>query len=336
MDLRPKNSLIQWLVEQGFTVFVISWINPGRELAGKDFEDYLLQGPLQALEAIEQATGEQRVNGIGYCLGGTLLAITSAYMAGKRKPRIGACTLLTTLLDFAHPGELEVFIDEDQLQALEKRMERRGYLDGSEMAVTFSMLRANDLIWAFFINNYLLGKGPFPFDLLYWNADSTRMPAKMHSFYLRNMYQKNRLPKPGGIMLAGRPIDLGKSRVPVYFLAALEDHIAPWQSVYEGSRLLSGPRRFVLSSSGHIAGVINPPASSKYGYWINTENPPTWQEWFADAQRNEGSWWLDWSSWLGRYGGEQVPARIPGDGRLAVIEEAPGSYVRLRNAVAAG
>ncbi|MCP5419772.1 MAG: class I poly(R)-hydroxyalkanoic acid synthase [Gammaproteobacteria bacterium] len=335
MDLRPKNSLIKWLVDQGLTVFVISWINPGRELADKNFEDYLLLGPLQALEAIEKATGERQVNGVGYCLGGTLLAIATAYLAGKRKQRFKACTFLTTLLDFAEPGELEIFIDEEQLQSLEKRMERRGFLDGSEMAMTFSLLRANDLIWAFFINNYLLGKEPFPFDLLYWNADSTRMPATMHSYYLRNMYQKNALPQPGGIELAGQPIDLRKSKVAAYFLAAVEDHIAPWKSIYMGCHQLSGPRRFVLSSSGHIAGVINPPATSKYCYWLNAENPPTWKEWFANAERLEGSWWPDWGNWLGQYGGDRIPARIPGDGQLAVIEDAPGSYVRIRNTAAA-
>jgi len=330
MDLRPKNSLIKWCVEQGLTVFIISWINPDRDLADKDFEDYLLEGPLAALDAIEQATGEREVNGIGYCLGGTLLAITTAYLADQGVRRINACTFLTTLLDFSKPGELEVFLDEEQLSALEKRMERRGYLEGSEMAMTFSMMRANDLIWAFFINNYLLGKEPFPFDLLYWNSDSTRMPARMHSFYLRNMYQKNALIKPGGITLAGRPIDLRKFDVPAYFLAAFEDHIAPWTAVYQGSRSLQTSRRFVLSSSGHIAGVINPPATSKYCYWVNTEDAPTHERWFADAKRYEGSWWLDWIDWLSQQAGDKIPARIPGAGKLPVIENAPGSYVRIR------
>ena len=330
MDLRPKNSLLKWCVDQGFTVFIISWVNPDERLAHKNFEDYLLQGPLAALNAIEQATGERQVNGAGYCLGGTLLSCTTAYLAAQGDDRISTCTFLTTLLDFAHPGELEIFIDEEQLTALEKGMARRGYLDGSEMAATFSMLRANDLIWSFFINNYLLGREPFPFDLLYWNSDSTRMPATMHSFYLRNFYQKNRLKQPGGITLADQPIELARVQVPAYFLAAIEDHIAPWKSIYEGSRLLSGPVRFALAGSGHIAGVINPPASNKYCYWINTNTPESPERWFGGAERHEGSWWMDWLHWVEPYAGDQVPARVPGAGNLAVIEDAPGAYVKVR------
>jgi len=331
MDLRPKNSLIKWAVDQGFTVFLISWVNPDEKMAENTFDDYLKDGPLAALDAIEQATGESEINALGYCLGGTLLGITNAYLAAKDTPRISSSTYMTTMLDFSQPGELEVFIEEEQIASLEKRMAAKGYLDGSEMARTFSMLRANDLIWSFFINNYLLGKDPFPFDLLYWNSDSTRMPVKMHSFYLRSFYLRNRLKDIGGISLLGTPIDLRQVKIPTYFLSAIEDHIAPWKSNYAGSLLFSGPVRFVLSGSGHIAGPINPPSANKYCYWTNTqERVADPDEWLKEAQQTEGSWWPDWYKWLSSHSGEQVPARVPGAGRLPVIEEAPGSYVKLR------
>ncbi len=331
LDLRPKNSFVKCWTEQGFTVFLISWVNPDPDLAEKNFEDYLLQGPVAALDAVEQATGECEVNCLGYCLGGTLLAATAAYLSALGYAgRIHSCTFYTTLLDFAHPGELEVFIDEEQLAALERRMARRGFLEGNEMAATFSLLRANDLIWSFFINNYLLGREPFPFDLLYWNSDSTRMPAKMHSFYLRNMYQRNLLREPGGITLVGVPIDLRRIQAPAFFLATVEDHIAPWKAVYEGSLLLSGPVHFALSGSGHIAGVINPPVNNKYGYWTHSAHPATPELWFEGAGQHEGSWWVDWRQWIEPLAGPQVPARLPGAGRLPVLEEAPGSYVGVR------
>jgi len=330
LDLQPKNSFIKWAVDQGHTVFVISWVNPDERLAEKDFEDYLVEGSLATLDAIEKATGEREVNGVGYCLGGTLLMCTQAHLAEKDQQRIASTTCLTTLLDFSQPGELEVFLDEDQVSSLERLMDERGYLDGAEMATTFNMLRANDLIWSFFINNYLLGKEPFPFDLLYWNSDSTRMPARMHSFYLRNMYLENNLAKPGGIQLNGTPIDLRKVQVPVYFLSTVEDHIAPWRATYAGTQLVGGPVKFVLGGSGHIAGVVNPPDKQKYGFWTNKELPPSPSDWFQLAKKNEGSWWLDWQEWIKAYAGDMVPAREPGSGELSVIEEAPGSYVKLR------
>lgn len=330
MDLRPKNSLIKWAVDQGFTVFLMSWINPDEKMAEKAFEDYIKEGPLAALDAIEEATGESEVNALGYCLGGTLLATTNAYLAANNKPRILSGTHLTTMLDFAEPGELEVFIEEEQIASLEKRMAAKGYLDGTEMATTFSMLRANDLMWSFFINNYLLGKDPFPFDLLYWNSDSTRMPAKMHSFYLRNLYQHNRLKDPGGVSVLGTPIDLSQIKVPAYFLSAVEDHISPWKSNYAGSRILSGPVRFVLSGSGHIAGPINPPSANKYFFWTNPKFPNGADEWLKEAKQTEGSWWPDWYKWLSKLSGDKVPARVPGSGKLKVIEDAPGSYVKMR------
>jgi polyhydroxyalkanoate synthase len=330
LDLRPRNSFVRWAVSQGHTVFMISWVNPDAKLAEKNFEDYMQEGYLAALDAIERATGEREVNAIGYCLGGTLLSSTLAYMAAKKDDRIKSATFFVTLTDFEDAGELGVFIDEEQLKALEEKMNKRGYLEGSEMATTFNMLRANDLIWSFVVNNYLLGNDPFPFDLLYWNADSTRMPAKMHSFYLRKMYQENLLSKPGGITLSGVPIDLRKIKTPAYFLSTREDHIAPWKSTYRGTQLLSGPKRFVLAASGHIAGVVNPPDSGKYSHWINKDLPGDAEEWFKGATEMAGSWWPDWHRWVSALGKEQVPARIPGKGKLKAIEDAPGSYVKVR------
>jgi len=330
LDLRENNSFIKWMVDQGLTVFVISWINPDARHADKDFTSYLDEGPLAALDAIEKATGEKEVNALGYCLGGTLLATLLAYMAAKKDKRIVSATFMTALTDFSNPGELGVFIDEGQLDNLELRMIERGFLEGSEMAETFNMLRGNDLIWSFVINNYLMGRDPFPFDLLHWNTDATRMPARMHSYYLRNMYLNNRLREPGGITLGGVPIDLSKVTLPTYFAASMEDHIAPWKTTYAGPLLMRGKGRFTLSGSGHIAGMINPPSANKYGYWINDALPENPDDWLAGAKQHEGSWWNDWREWLGHFTGPQVAARVPGKGKLKVIEAAPGSYVRMR------
>lgn len=329
LDLRPKNSFIRWAVDQGHTVFVASWVNPDESLAEKGFDDYMREGVLAALDAIEAATGEREVNAIGYCLGGTLLATTLAHMAAKRDARIKSATYFVTLTDFEQPGELGVFIDEEQLTALEDKMEKRGFLDGREMATTFNMLRANDLIWSFVVNNYLMGQDPFPFDLLYWNDDSTRMPAKMHSFYLRRMYQQNDLIKPGGIEVLGTKIDLRKIKVPTYMISTREDHIAPWQSTYRATQVYAGKVRFVLAASGHIAGVVNAPDSGKYSHWINEDLPADPDAWLAGATELAGSWWPDWHRWTTALDNTQVPARKPGDGALTVIEAAPGSYVRV-------
>jgi polyhydroxyalkanoate synthase subunit PhaC len=330
LDLQPKNSFIKYAVDQGFTVFVVSWVNPDAEYAKKTFEDYMVEGPLAALDAIEQATGEREINAIGYCLGGTLLTCTLAYMATKRDNRIKAATFLATLTDFEDPGELGVFIDEEQLQAMDQMMAKRGYLDGREMSTTFNMLRANDLIWSFVINNYLLGKEPFPFDLLYWNSDSTRMPYAMHSFYLREFYQNNKLIEPGGIRFCDVDIDLSKIKLPVYLLATREDHIAPWTSTYVTTRLLRGDKTFVLAGSGHIAGVINPPTADKYGFWCGDRLPADPQAWLEGAKACKGSWWPHWSAWNAERSGELVAARVPGKGKLRPIEDAPGSYVKVR------
>jgi len=329
LDLREKNSFVKWAVAQGFTVFIVSWVNPDEALAAKTFEDYMDEGPLEALDAVKKATGEEKVNVIGYCLGGTLLASTLAFMASKNDDRINAATYFTAMTDFSEAGELGVFIDEEQLSALEEKMHRRGYLEGAEMATTFNMLRANDLIWSFVVNNYLLGKDPFPFDLLYWNSDSTRMPAAMHSFYLRKMYQENLLREPGGITLKDVPIDLRTIKTPTCMISTREDHIAPWKSTYAATQLFSGPVKFILAASGHIAGVVNPPDGGKYSYWTNSRNPKDPDAWFSGAEEHPGSWWPEWAKWLAKKSGTKVDARVPGDGKLKVIEDAPGSYVRV-------
>jgi polyhydroxyalkanoate synthase len=305
-------------------------VNPDARLAQKGFEDYMFEGPLAALDAMEQATGEREANVIGYCLGGTLLACTLGYMKAKGDDRFKSATYFVAMVDFKDPGEITVFIDEEQLQMLEGKMREHGYLEGRDMATTFNMLRANDLIWSFVVNNYLLGKDPFPFDLLYWNSDSTRMPAAMHSFYLRNMYQENRLTVPGGITLAGVPIDVYKIKTPSFLLSTKEDHIAPWKTTYSGTQMYKGPVKFTLSMSGHIAGVVNPPGS-KYGHWRNDQCPKTPEEWLEGATAVNDSWWPSWEEWMQRYSGGEVPARVPGDNKLKVIEDAPGSYVRVRS-----
>ncbi|HEY1721065.1 MAG TPA: class I poly(R)-hydroxyalkanoic acid synthase [Magnetospirillaceae bacterium] len=331
LDLRPKNSFVRWAVEQGHTVFVVSWVNPDAHLAAKTFDDYMKEGPLAALDAIEAATGEQQVDVVGYCLGGTLLACTLAYMATRKDERFVSATFMASLVDFHEAGDLTVFIDEAQLQSLEEKMDQRGYLSGSEMATTFNMLRANDLIWSFVVNNYLLGKDPFPFDLLYWNSDATRMPAAMHSFYLRKLYLENRLIEPGGISIARTPIDLRNLKLPIYIISTREDHIAPWKSTYAATQLYQGPVRFVLAASGHIAGIVNPPEAKKYNYWTNSKKPPrTADAWLEGAQAHDGSWWPDWQAWIEKYAGEKsIAPRIPGVGKLKAIEDAPGSYVRV-------
>lgn len=332
LDLRPRNSFVKWATDQGHTVFVASWVNPDEALAEKGFEDYMQEGVYAALDAIEQATGERQVNAIGYCLGGTLLATTLAHMAARRDTRIKTATYFVTMTDFEEAGELGVFIDEEQLSALEEKMGKRGFLEGSEMATTFNMLRANDLIWSFVVNNYLMGQEPFPFDLLYWNDDSTRMPARMHSFYLRRMYQANDLVKPGGIELLGVKIDLRKIKVPSYLISTREDHIAPWKSTYRATQIYGGPVRFVLAASGHIAGVVNPPESGKYSHWVSETLPADPDEWFQGATELAGSWWPDWHRWVtaqDKAAKDQVPARVPGTGALPALEDAPGSYVKV-------
>jgi polyhydroxyalkanoate synthase len=330
LDLREKNSYLKWLVDQGHTVFCISWVNPGPSLRNKNFEDYMIEGPVAALDAIEKATGEKDINAIGYCLGGTLLATTLSYLQKKKDERIKSATFLATLIDFKDPGEIGVFINDTAISALEKQMDAVGYFDGRVMAFSFNTLRENDLFWSFFINNYLKGERPSAFDLLYWNSDSTNLPATMHSYYLRNMYLHNKLIEKDGLELAGVKIDLSAVKIPTYFLSTAQDHIARWKGTYDGAKSFSGNTRFVLGGSGHIAGVINPPKANKYGYWTNDALPETADAWYQDAKQNDGSWWTDWQQWATKDDKAKVAKRIPGTGELKVIEDAPGSYVQAK------
>ena len=331
LDLTPEKSFIKWCVDQGLTVFVISWVNPDARLAEKSFEDYMREGPLAALDVIEQATGEREVNGVGYCVGGTLLAVTLAYMASKRDDRIASATLFAAQVDFTHAGDLKVFVDEEQIAAREREMSQRGYLEGRRMATAFNLLRSNDLIWPYVINNYLKGKEPAPFDLLYWNSDATRMPAANHSFYLRNCYLENRLSK-GEMVIGGNRLDLKNVTIPIYNLATREDHIAPAGSVLLGSKFFSGAVRFVLAGSGHIAGVVNPPDKMKYQYWTGPKpTSSNLDKWLAKAKQHAGSWWPDWLEWLKAQDSTEVSAREPGGGKLTPLEDAPGSYVKVRD-----
>ncbi|MGH1375957.1 MAG: class I poly(R)-hydroxyalkanoic acid synthase [Alphaproteobacteria bacterium] len=328
LDLRSGNSLIEWAVEQGHTVFAVSWVNPSSDLAQKQFEDYMSEGILSALDHIEDAAGEAQTNVVGYCLGGTLLATTLAYLTKKKQEsRIASATFLTTLLDFEHAGDMQLFLDDEQLGHLERLMDQHGVLDGKELQRTFSLMRANDLIWSFVVNNYLMGREPFPFDLLYWNDDCTNMPAAMHRFYLRNMYRDNKLIKAGGIEMKNVPIDLSQIKTPCHFISTKEDHIAPWIATYEGTKIMGGDVRFTLAASGHIAGVVNPPAKNKYCYWDNDTLADTSDAWFENAVQHDGSWWPAWQKWIETYTGEQVLPRKITKG----IEKAPGSYVKKRN-----
>ena len=329
LDLVPEKSFVKWAVDQGFTVFIVSWVNPGARLAAKTFEDYMREGLLAALEAVNHQCGVHHVNALGYCVGGTLLACTLAYMAAKGDDRIGSAGFLAAQVDFSAAGDLLVFIDDTQLKALEEMMAEQGYLDGSRMAAVFNMLRPRDLIWPYIVINYLLGKRPFPFDLLYWNSDSTRLPAANHAFYLREFYHLNRLSK-GEMQLGGVTLDLKAVTIPIYELATKEDHIAPAASVFRGAKLFGGPATFALAGSGHIAGVINPPVKKKYKFWsggpaVSLEN------WLTSATEHPGSWWPDWAAWLAKQSGAKVPARDPASGPLKPIEDAPGSYVKSRH-----
>ncbi|MBB3190829.1 class I poly(R)-hydroxyalkanoic acid synthase [Halomonas cerina] len=333
LDLRQDNSLVKWLVDQGHTVFLISWRNPGPEQRDLNWADYMQMGPIAAMEAIDQATGEKSVNLMSYCIGGTLAASTIAYLTSTRRGRkVKSSTYMTTLIDFRDPGELGVFLNETVLSGLEDKLEQDGYLDGRVMACTFNLLRENDLFWSFYINNYLKGDIPAPFDLLYWNTDGTNLPAGTHGWYLRNMYMENRLVQPGGIELDGVKIDMRKVSTPSYFISTREDHIAKWNSTYYGALLPKGPVKFVLGGSGHIAGIVNPPHKNKYGYWTNDALPETAEEWLEGAEKQEGSWWPHWQQWMTDNGyadpEKRVPARQPGEGELQVLEPAPGRYVK--------
>ncbi len=329
LDLNPEKSFIRWAVSQGLTVFCVSWVNPDERQAEKGFGDYMREGIFAALDAIEQATGERHVTAIGYCVGGTLLAVALAYMAAIGDERIESATFFTTQVDFTHAGDLKVFVDEEQVQAVEAMMKTRGYLEGSRMATAFNMLRPNDLIWPYVVNVYMKGKAPFPFDLLYWNSDATRMPAANHSFYLRNCYLENSLSK-GEMIIDNVKLDLGKVEIPVFNLATREDHIAPAVSVFLGSKSFGGPVEFVVAGSGHIAGVVNPPTKPKYGYRTGVVNGQTYEDWLGQATEHPGSWWPYWFEWVERQAPERVPPHQPGEGHLPALCDAPGTYVRMK------
>ena len=326
LDLNPEKSFIRWAVAQGLTVFCISWVNPDARQAEKAFGDYMREGVFAALDAIEAATGERRVTAIGYFVGGTLLAVTLAYMAAIADRRIESATFFTTQVDFTHAGDLKVFVDEPQIQAVEATMKTRGYLEGSRMANAFNMLRPNDLIWPYVVNVYLKGQAPFPFDLLYWNSDATRMPAANHSFYLRNCYLENRLAK-GEMTIENVRLDLSRVTIPVFNLATREDHIAPAKSVHLGSKSFGGPVEFVVAGSGHIAGVVNPPTKPKYGFRTGEVGQETYEDWLGTAAEHAGSWWPYWFAWVEAQAPERVPARDPVAGPLG---DAPGEYVRVK------
>lgn len=328
LDLKPENSLVRWLVAQGHTVFMISWVNPGPEFAEKSFSDYMQEGTLESLKQIRALTGEPDCNVAGYCLGGTLMAITMAWLAAQgRGSEIASATFLATLLDFRDSGDLRLFMDDEQLAAMDRDMSEKGVLEARKLQKTFSLLRSSDLIWSFVINNYLMGREPFPFDLLYWNDDSTNMPAAMHSFYLRKMYRDNLLAKPGGLNINGSSIDLGAVKTPAWFVSTREDHIAPWKATFAGTRLLGGPVEFTLSASGHVAGIINPPDKKKYCFWTSEKTDGASDSWLKGAHQHDGSWWPQWQAWIQDFTGGEVEAREVGNG----IEAAPGRYVRMKS-----
>jgi polyhydroxyalkanoate synthase subunit PhaC len=331
LDLAPEKSFIKWCVDQGVTVFVVSWVNPDARLAEKSFEEYMRDGVITALDTVQAITGEKQAHAIGYCVGGTLLAITLAYLAAKKQNRVKSATLFTAQVDFTYAGDLMVFVDEERIRQLETHMKEQGYLEASRMANTFNMLRSNDLIWPYIVNNYMRGKKPLPFDILYWNSDATRMPASNHSFYLRNCYLDNKLTK-GEMEIAHTRLDLHKVTVPVYNLATREDHIAPAKSVLYGSQYFGGPVKYVLAGSGHIAGVVNPPSKPKYQYWTgNKPNGENVESWMKTATEHPGSWWPDWLDWLKAQGAQTVAARKIGGGKFKPIEDAPGSYVKVKS-----
>ena len=333
LDLREKNSFIRYVVSQGYTVFCISWVNPDARYAQASFDDYMTEGSLAAMAEVRRITGQKEINTLGYCIGGTLQACTLAYLKAAEKPPldlpgVSSATYLVSMIDFAEPGDLGVFVDEDTIKIAEERMQEQGFMDATTMATVFNLLRANDLIWSHVVNNYLLGKGSAPFDILYWNSDSTNMPATMQSYYLRKMYMQNKLVQPNALSMKGVPIDIHAITVPSFLLSTKEDHIAPWKSTYAATRIYKGPVKFMLAASGHIAGIINPPGAKKYGYWTNDceKCPAAPEDWLKDAKQHEGSWWPEWLRWLDTYSGEQIPARDVKNG----LEAAPGSFVKVR------
>ncbi|HEX8569786.1 MAG TPA: class I poly(R)-hydroxyalkanoic acid synthase [Caulobacteraceae bacterium] len=332
-DLTPKSSYVKWLVDQGHTVFLISWVNPDEAHRDTGLADYVRNGPLAALDAIEQATGEKSVDLVAYCLGGTLSALALAYLAGTgQQKRVASATLIASLVDFKDLGEWSVFTDDKHLSAFEKYLDRKGYVEAHDLAKLFSIVRANDLIWSNFVQHYLLGEQAMPSDMLWWFADASRMPAKMLGEFGRKVLQENRVRQPGGLEIDGVPLDVSKVKIPMTFVSLKDDHVSGWKATYDGAKLFGGDVRFILGGSGHNAGTINPPAAGKHGFWTNPELPEAAEEWLAGAAKNEGSWWPEWQSWLDAHAHDRkVKARVPGEGKLPAIEPAPGSYVRVRH-----
>ncbi len=329
LDLNPEKSFVKWCLDQGLSVFLISWVNPDTRHAKKSFADYITEGPMAALDVVLKVSGAKKAHIIGYCVGGTLLAVTLGYMKALKDDRFATATFFTTQVDFTHAGDLMVFADKDNIASVEEQMKQTGYLDGSKMAAAFNLLRSNDLYWSYIVNNYMKGKTPMAFDLLYWNSDSTRMPAANHSFYLRHCYLQNDLSR-GRMKINGTTIDLKKVTLPIYNLAAREDHIAPAKSVFIGCSAFGGPVEYVMSGSGHIAGVVNPPASGKYQYWTGGKPTGAFEDWVDKAKENPGSWWPHWRAWIAAHDGKTVTPPVPGNGPYKALEDAPGSYVKAR------
>ena len=331
LDLSEHNSYVRYCLEQGNNVFIVSWRNPDEALGDKTWDDYLDEGTIPAIDAVRKISGGKKINAVSWCIGGTLLATTLAVLAKKRRKPCATATFFTTLLDFSDPGELGVFIDESQVRQHEHKLAEGGVMPGKQMATTFSMLRANDLVWNYVVNNYLKGKTPPPFDILYWNSDSTNMTAAMYTWYLRNMYLENKLREPNALELCGVPVDLGKIDCPVYFLSAIDDHIAPWKTTFESTELVSGEMQFVLTASGHVAGVINPASKNKRNFWIDGELGKGADHWLETAQSVPGSWWPHWDQWLKEQGDKQVAApKSLGNAEFAPLEAAPGAFVLAR------
>ena len=331
LDLDERKSLMRWLLDQGHAVFMISWVNPDASLAHIDFGDYMKLGPLAALDVVQAITGADKVNMVGFCIGGTLLAMAAAYLKVRGDKRINSLTFLTTLLDFSEPGELGNYLSDQLLPLIEQSVEEKGVFDGRILGLSFSLLRENSLFWSYFINNYLKGKDPVAFDILYWNNDSTNLPAAAFQQYVESTYCDNQLKEPGGVTVDDVAIDLSTIDCPSYFLATANDHIVLWQGAYQGAKLLSGPTRFVLAGSGHLAGVINPAEEGKYPHWLNGDWPQEADAWLADAEQQDGSWWPDWDQWLGSISGDKVKAKKPGRSKkYPALEDAPGSYVKVR------
>ncbi len=335
LDLNEKKSLVKWLVDQGHSVFMISWVNADERLRHIEFSDYVYKGVVAALNVVETCSRSRKINVAGYCVGGTLLAISQAYLLAKGDQRIQSLSFLTTLLDFAEPGEVGNFISEQTYPLLEKSVQSQGYIDGRVLALSFSLLRENNLFWSFFIDNYLKGKDPVPFDILYWNSDATNIPGPAYLFYLRNMYMENNLIQAGELVIDDVPIDLGTIHTPTYYLAAMADHIVLWGGAYKSATALGGDVRFVLTESGHVAGVVNPPSVDKYPHWVNASpqvnpRPETGSEWLAGATQQPGSWWRDWTQWLGSHAGRRRKAREPGCAAYPPLADAPGDYVKMR------